>query len=72
MENVHAHSARNCGRGGRPARQFGGEIAHSTHGLRACSACAGDYEDPDRTAGTDDEEIELEAGEAEDGGSQTE
>lgn len=22
--------------------------------LRACSACAGDYEDPDRTAWTDD------------------
>jgi hypothetical protein len=24
-------------------------------GLRACSACAGDYEDPDRTAGTPDD-----------------
>ncbi len=26
--------------------------------LRACSACAGDYEDPDRTAWTPDEEEE--------------
>jgi hypothetical protein len=35
-----------------------GEVA----GMRACSACAGDYEDPDRTAWTpddaDDEERE--------------
>jgi hypothetical protein len=29
--------------------------------LRACSACAGDYEDPDRTAGgTDEEDDEVE------------
>jgi hypothetical protein len=26
--------------------------------IRACSACAGDYEDPDRTAWTPDEEEE--------------
>ena len=26
--------------------------------LRACSACSGDYEDPDRTAWTPDEEEE--------------
>jgi hypothetical protein len=26
--------------------------------LRACSACAGDYEDPDRTVWTPDEEVE--------------
>jgi hypothetical protein len=26
--------------------------------LRACSACAGDYEDPDRTAWTPDDEAE--------------
>lgn len=26
--------------------------------VRACSACAGDYEDPDRTAGEDDEDAE--------------
>ena len=25
-------------------------------GLRACSACAGDYEDPERTAWTPDED----------------
>lgn len=40
--------------------------------LCACSACAGDYEDPDRTAGTDDEDIEPEDSEAEDDGSRTE
>jgi hypothetical protein len=28
--------------------------------LRACSACAGDYEDPDRTAWTPDEDSEQE------------
>jgi hypothetical protein len=28
--------------------------------LRACSACAGDYEDPDRTAGTPEEELHAE------------
>lgn len=27
----------------------------SGNGMRACSACAGDYEDPDRTAGRPDE-----------------
>jgi hypothetical protein len=35
----------------------------SLHALRACSACAGDYEDPDRTAWTWDvekEEAEVE------------
>ena len=29
-------------------------------GLRACSACAGDYEDPDRTAWTPEERGEAE------------
>jgi len=33
--------------------------------LRACSACAGDYEDPDRTAGEEFEEM-LARGEASD------
>jgi len=28
--------------------------------LRACSACAGDYEDPDRTAGMSDEAADEE------------
>jgi hypothetical protein len=37
--------------------------ARSSISMRACSACAGDYEDPDRTAG---EEIEdLQAGDEE-------
>ncbi|MGB2899290.1 MAG: hypothetical protein WBB89_08500 [Candidatus Acidiferrum sp.] len=32
--------------------EHGGAMA----GVRACSACAGDYEDPDRTAWTPDED----------------
>jgi hypothetical protein len=35
-----------------------GESRDSQSPLRACSACAGDYEDPDRTAWTPDEEEE--------------
>lgn len=31
--------------------------------IRACSACSGDYEDPDRTAATDPEDDESVAGE---------
>ena len=44
----------NCGK---PAREFG---AGGAQGLHACSACAGDYEDPDRTAppGADEEDDE--------------
>jgi hypothetical protein len=38
---------------------FCGEPPVSLPPLRACSACAGDYEDPDRTAGTPDEEDEY-------------
>ena len=72
MENVHALSARNSRSGRHPARRFDGEVAHSAYPLRACSACAGDYEDPDRTAWADDEGIEPEAGEAGDDGSQSE
>ena len=34
----------------------GGEPSDSQSPLRACSACAGDYEDPDRTAWRPDEE----------------
>jgi hypothetical protein len=30
--------------------------------MRACSACAGDYEDPDRTAWTPDDEEDEEHG----------
>lgn len=37
---------------------LGGETGASEQSLRACSACAGDYEDPDRTAWTPDEEEE--------------
>lgn len=72
MENVHVHSARNCGRGRRPARRFSGESPNSAYPMRACSACAGDYEDPDRTAGTDDDDLEPEDTRAEGDSSQTE
>ncbi len=33
-------------------------------GMRACSACAGDYEDPDRTAWAADEETDPDCGPA--------
>jgi len=39
---------------GRPV--FCGDSHASPQPLRACSACAGDYEDPDRTAWTTDPE----------------
>ena len=41
----------NCGNLGTPA-------GNGRCGLMACSACAGDYEDPDRTAWCDDEEVD--------------
>jgi hypothetical protein len=37
----------------------------STLPIRVCSACAGDYEDPDRTAWTEDEMINEDSGMAE-------
>jgi hypothetical protein len=44
---------------GEPAARA--DSAASLQSLRACSACAGDYEDPDRTAGGfDEEEDDLE------------
>ena len=42
-------------------RGAGESFAEAPHVLRACSACAGDYEDPERTAEEDrseDSEIE--------------
>jgi hypothetical protein len=39
----------NCGKPGRDFAPEGGMA------LRACSACAGDYEDPDRTAPPDED-----------------
>lgn len=58
-----------CGKLGRLNRQPGAESVPGVYttfpraekgrdevaGMRACSACAGDYEDPDRTAWTPDE-----------------
>lgn len=38
--------------------EMGGEPKRWQPTVRACSACAGDYEDPDRTAWTPDEEEE--------------
>ena len=34
---------------------FSMNVADQTHEMRACSACAGDYEDPDRTAWAPDD-----------------
>lgn len=72
VENVLVRSAEKPEPGRRPARRFNGETAHSAYSVRACSACAGDYEDPDRTARTDDEEIEPEPSETGDDTSQAE
>lgn len=33
-----------------------GKVERPQQAIRACSACAGDYEDPERTAWTDDDE----------------
>jgi len=50
----------NCGKLWRLGREAQGEV-YSIDGvggkneMRACSACAGDYEDPDRTARTADD-----------------
>jgi hypothetical protein len=39
--------------------------APSSISIQACSACAGDYEDPDRTAGDEFEDLLAEADEYE-------
>jgi len=72
VENVYVPSAGKAGPSRRPARGIGSESARSSYSLRACSNCAGDYEDPDRTAWTDDEEIEPGEGEAAEDGAQAE
>lgn len=43
-------------------RSVGGQ---SSSGMRACSACAGDYEDPDRTAQDAESGDEAEGGQLE-------
>lgn len=43
-------------------RSAGGQ---SSSGMRACSACAGDYEDPDRTAQDAESGYEVEGGQLE-------
>lgn len=72
VENIHVPSKGRSRAGRHPERLTGSHIAHSGYSLRACSACAGDYEDPDRTAWTDDEDLERGDSEAEDDGSQSE
>jgi len=42
--------------------------ARAASEMRACSACAGDYEDPERTAWTPDDAEEDESGGAQRGG----
>ena len=67
-----------CGKGGQHAvalsataragrdlfRKAGGRTGMSA--LRACSACAGDYEDPDRAVGPTSEEVDDSREDAED------
>lgn len=71
MENGFVPSVEKSGSESRPVRRFSGETTQSAYPLRACSACAGDYEDPDRSAWTDNEDIEPEDSEAEGDSSQT-
>jgi hypothetical protein len=56
---------REQGRGTADPNELRGEVysingAGATREMRACSACAGDYEDPDRTAWTPDDAEEEE------------
>ncbi len=50
----------------RPADSVPGMRSGGAAEVRACSACAGDYEDPDRTAWTPDETGEDDGGGATD------
>jgi hypothetical protein len=50
VENVFAHSIAGFSAGQPPDRGFQGDRDKFGPPLGACSACAGDYEDPDRTA----------------------
>jgi hypothetical protein len=52
-----------------PVRQSAGK-ARAPAPLRACSACAGDYEDPERTAGMFDEPDDEESDESLDPGAE--
>lgn len=60
VENCFA-SGQGSGRGRAPMRiVLCGDSRASLRPLRACSACAGDYEDPDRTAETEEDETHAE------------
>jgi hypothetical protein len=50
VENLSAHSIAGLSAGQPPDGGFDRGTDASGPPLRACSACAGDYEDPDRTA----------------------
>jgi len=47
-----------------PATVYSIHDANAASGMRACSACAGDYEDPEGTAWTPDDAAEPEFEEA--------
>ena len=64
--NYRVHAVNKCGKlrrqtdaaaapSGARYKAQGTEHGGAMAGVRACSACAGDYEDPDRTAWTPDE-----------------
>ncbi|MGC1620756.1 MAG: hypothetical protein WA765_19865 [Candidatus Acidiferrum sp.] len=56
VENFPGLGSRKAARRGPGETGVVAEPGTSRHGLRACSACAGDYEDPDRTAWVPDSE----------------
>lgn len=66
MENLRGSLARGARRaaGQAAGRKF---ARMSAPVLRACSACAGEYEDPDRTAPADDEAVDEATEDLDDG-----
>lgn len=51
---------RRSGASARLALESAVRLNEMANAMRACSACAGDYEDPDRTAWTPEEDSEQE------------
>jgi hypothetical protein len=66
VEKCGKHAGRDgeLGPGPHPVRTDGSPGEREWMAVRACSACAGDYEDPERTAEMFDEADEEEHGEA--------
>lgn len=58
VENLGQYSTGHSGHGSGPQASRRGDPRGSALALRACSACSGDYEDPQRTAWPADSEDE--------------